>query len=118
MEATLYIWHSLQLLTSEGLAPATYETIQKVKSKHPSRCFPLQDLCCDDKQQLILTKSSVSEVLQKAPRGSSCGPFGWRYEHFKFMQDNHSTFDSVHSVCALIADGNVPPNIIPLLSAS
>ena len=34
------------------------------------------------------------------------------------MQGNHSTFDSLHSVCALIADGNVPPNIIPLLSAS
>ena len=34
------------------------------------------------------------------------------------MQDNHSTFDSLRSVCALIADGNVPPNIIPLLSAS
>ena len=34
------------------------------------------------------------------------------------MQDNHSTFDSLHSVCALIAEGNVPPIIIPLLSAS
>ena len=29
-----------------------------------------------------------------------------------------SNFDSLHSVCALIADGNVSPNIIPLLSAS
>ena len=45
-----------KLLTSPGSAPSTDETIQKLKSKHPSRCSPLQDLWCDDKQQFILTK--------------------------------------------------------------
>ena len=87
-------------------------------SMFESICIGRQTDRQTDKLQPILTESSVSEVLRKAPRGSSCGPSGWRYVRFKFMQDNHSTFDFLHSVYALIADGNVPPNIIPLLSAS
>ena len=107
-----------RVLTSKGLAKATDETVTKLKSKHPSRTAPTLDLPLVDSKQFSLIKSSLTDILRKAPRGSSCGISGWRYEHFQCLLNNCATLDSLHFVCSLISEGMMPKNVVPLISAS
>ena len=56
--------------------------------------------------------------MAKLPRGSGCGPSGWKYEHLKVLSSNCVIADSFFSVCDLIAKGSFPSSVSGLLSGS
>ena len=56
--------------------------------------------------------------MAKLPRGSGCGPSGWKYEHLEVLSDNSVIADSFVSVCDLIAKGSFPSSVSGLLSGS
>ena len=112
-----------QILTSQGLAPTTDDTVSKLSSKHPKR--RTSQLSHDDfheqeksEHPFSLKKEAYFEAIRKAPRGSGAGPSGWRYEHLRGLLENDLTCNLFYGVCSLIADGKVPDSVLPLLTAS
>ena len=107
-------------LTSQGLAPANDETLNKLRSKYPSRREGLCDGPCmsGPVSSLTLKSSVLFDAIRKAPRGSGAGPSGWRYEHIRALLDNIVTCDLLYQTCSLITEGKIPDSVVPLLSAS
>ena len=114
------IARAARALTSQGVAPATSEVLEKLKLKHPVGHINSSDIpdIPDSVETIQLDKATFIKVLKNAPRNSGCGPTGWRYERVRVLLDNVITSDLLYLVCNNIASGEIPSKIIPLLSAS
>ena len=108
-----------RMLTSNGLAPESEETVSKLKFKHPARrSDPHYQPPAAGDTGLILDQHTLMQAIRKAPRGSSAGPSGWRYEHLKCLIGINETADLLSSACNSIAQGHLPEETIQLLSSS
>ena len=114
------IARAARALTSQGLAPAKSEVLEKLKLKRPVGHINSSDIpdIPDSVETIQLDKATFIKVLKNAPRSSGCGPIGWRYEHVRVLLDNVITSDLLYLVCNNIASGEIPSKIIPLLSAA
>ena len=92
-----------KVVTSKGLVPATKDTIKTLESKHPSRSKNVASTTAPGKDSISLSKSLWFDATKTSPRGSSTGPSGWRFEHFKALVENKSTADYLFSACSIIA---------------
>ena len=109
-----------KFLTSNGLAPETSEVLQKLKSKHPEGLINPNEIpdVLSSSSPTFLDRSVFINAIKNAPKASGCGPSGWRYEHVRILLDNDITTDLLFQTCNHIFSGDVPPNVVPLLSAS
>ena len=109
-----------RMLTSNGLVPESEETVSKLKSKHPARRSDphYQPPPVAGDTGLILDQHTLMQAIRKAPRGSSAGPSGWRYEHLKCLIGINETADLLSSACNSIAQGHLPPFSYFLLHVS
>jgi hypothetical protein len=71
---------ALQALKSNGVAPASPETTQLLRDKHPEG-QPIQ-LVMEPTQCLEITSDIVLAQLAKFSKGVGCGRSGWRVNHF------------------------------------
>ena len=65
-----------------------------------------------------MDRVAFKNTIKSAPRGSGCGPSGWRYEHIQAIFEDDKSADLLYVMCNHIALGKVPYKIIPLLSGS
>ena len=113
-----------RVLTSQGFAPATDDTVAQLLSKHPHRMISshrpeeTSKVESDSVNPISLKKEAFFNAIRKAPRGSGAGPSGWRYEHLNTLLENDLTCELLYLVCSLIAGGKVPNSVLPLLTAS
>ena len=106
-----------RVLTSSGLAPATPDTAQKLAEKHPIRVFDIPDMP-SPAMHISLSKQHMFNSIKKSPRGSGCGPSGWRYEHLKVIASDTVSAEQLHFAFYCIANGSVPVSIARLLSSA
>ena len=109
-----------KVIISNGLAPASEETILKLKSKHPSHHSNVQvdGLKSQSANGLHLSLVAFLKAVHRCPKGSGSGPSGWRFEHLRDLCDNSVTRDGLFAICSTIAKGKIPTDIISLVSAS
>ena len=65
-----------------------------------------------------MSKKDLFSSIRGSPRGSGCGPSGWRYEHIRLSLRACPVSDHLYKACAVIARGHLPHSISSLLSAS
>ena len=112
-----------RILTSQGLAPETDEVLQKLKSKHPVEVITPDEIPVDLRSSSSLSsphlgRATFTNIIKSAPKGSGCGPSGWRYEHIQVIFYDDNSADLLYTMSNHIALGNVPSKIVPLLSGS
>ena len=106
-----------ELLVSPGLAPATAEVAERPAAKHPPREKNVPT-SCKAFQSLSLSRLEFFKTLRNTPKGSGCGPSGWKYEHLKALVSRSTTAECLFSVCDLIAQGKIPTAIHEVISSS
>ena len=106
-----------KLLVSPELAPATAEDAERLAAKHPPREKNVPT-SCEAFQSLSLSRLEFLKTLRNTPKGSGCGPSGWKYEHMKALVNRSTTAEGLFSVCDLIAQGKIPPAIHEVISSS
>ena len=67
---------------------------------------------------ISLSKQHMFNSIKKSPRGSGCGPSGWRYEHLKVTASDTVSAEQLHFAFSCIANGSVPVSIARLLSSA
>ena len=67
---------------------------------------------------ISLSKQRMFNSIKKSPRGSGCGPTGWRYEHLKVIASDTASAEQLHFAFSCIADGSVPVSVARLLSSA
>ena len=107
-----------RILTSNGLALPSEGTVESLKRKHPIRSEDIVSNDVDASMSISLKKTIFLEAIKKSPRGSAPGPSGWRYEHVRLLLGNSLTSDLLFEVCCLIAKGQIPPSMVPLITSS
>ena len=112
-----------RILTSQGLAPETDEVLEKLKSKHPVGVIRPDEISFDlssssPPSSPHMDRVAFKNTIKSAPRGSGCGPSGWRYEHIQAIFEDDKSTDLLYTMCNHIALGKVRSKIIPLLSGS
>ncbi len=112
------ISRAAKILTSPGLAPTSLDTRDKLTAKHPCRSGDLDDNISSNETLFQLSKKDLFSSIRGSPRGSGCGPSGWRYEHIRLLLGACSVSDHLYKACAVIARGHLPHSISSLLSAS
>ena len=65
-----------------------------------------------------MDRVAFKNTIKSAPRGSGCGPSGWRYEHIQAIFEDDKSAGLLYMMCNHIALGKVSSKIIPLLSGS
>ena len=107
-----------RVLTSSGLAPVSEDTISRLANKHPSRVKDIQDCFQGNSERagIQITTHQLSAAIMSAPRGSSPGPSGWRYEHCRVLLQNSTTLRGLNHICSLIAKGTLPVCAIRILT--
>ena len=111
-------------LMSCGLADATDETIERLRSKHPSgytnNIFDADDTDWSSSSfvPIDLPRDVIWTTLQKSPRGSAAGWSGWRFEHLKCLLSGVSTGNLLIEVLSLVASGHIPEFASLALSSS
>ena len=106
--------------SSSGLAPAPKETAQKLAAKHPRRSSVIEEQLADPfiESPVELSSHQFITNIKKAPKGSRCGPSGWRYEHLGVLISDSFTAENLFRVCSIITAGLVPEPITKLLCAA
>ena len=81
VEAGQY-WKGIQALTSDGLAPASSETLGEMLAKHPQS--PLLSIpCSPPPSPITINEVVVAKALRSFPGDSAPGPSLFRANHFK-----------------------------------
>ena len=95
----------------------TAEVAERLAAKHLSREKNVPT-SCEAFQSLSLSRLEFFKTLRNTPKGSGCGPSGWKYEHLKALVCRSTTAEGLFSVCDLIAQGKIPPAIHEVISSS
>ena len=104
--------------TSTGLASPTYDTAQKLRSKHPSATTLPNMEFTPPTQSISLSKEVLFRAIRQSPRGSGCVISGWHFDHFKSLIENDHMADIFHFACSIIASGALPTTITKLMSSA
>ena len=95
------------LLTSNGLASPSDETLHKLERKHPPS-LPTIPRTPEDVTPLQASFQTLRLVLRDSPRGSGGGCDGWRFEHLRLLLEDHEVLLSFLTVCNLFLAGAIP----------
>ena len=82
-------------------------TFEKLLQKHPSASHPSMP-CPPDSSPLQASAKHLEEVVKKSPRGSGPGADGWRFEHFRILQQDDRSASLLLQVCNLFLNGSIP----------
>ena len=98
------------MLTSVGTAPPTKDTIQKLRAKHPPASVSVEavPVSCPPLQ---ISTTTLRSVLRSAPRGSSPGCDGWRFEHFRVLLQDDEAMELLARICNLFLAGMIPAEV-------
>lgn len=114
------VGRAFQFLTSSSLRAApSEETVQRLAEKHPVRDTDVgEDVLShsiSDQEALVLPDSVIHRALWKAPRGSSPGVDGLRFEHLQDLLRERGSpssgrlLQSLSSLVNLAQSGSLPP---------
>ena len=101
------ISRAASLLTSPGLANGSDATFEKLQQKHPPASHPSMP-CPPDLSPLQASAKHLEEVVKKSRGGSGPGADGWRFEHFRILQQDDRPASLLLQVCNLFLNGSIP----------
>ena len=111
---------AIQALSSDGLAPISFDVIKEMESKHPQS--PPPSIPPSQPQSPIeLVDTQVIKALRSFPNGSAPGPSNLRATHLKEAVSCPSPGKAAHAtqaltrVVSLLCNGHAPSQIVPHL---
>ena len=104
------ISRAASMLTSSGIAPLTDKTIEKLCAKYPKASSAL-DYISISSASLQVSPRSIKNALKSAPRGSSPGCDGWRFEHLRILLHDDAAIELLTRACNLFLDGSIPSDV-------
>ena len=109
-----------QALERASIAPGMLRTLRELTNPEKRRAWPRSPIPPDidghePEEQLNLSSEALFKNNRKARRGAAGGPSGMTVEHLRPLLECDRALDSLHKFAHIMARGEVPDRIEPVL---